>query len=759
MVSETTKRSQDDWVQQTATMAELCGYRPIPYYKSIGKPSPYAAGQRYTADDPKWATADFVAIALDNVVLVDWDAYKDQVISIAELAVKLGISEVELRGAEVQNDPKKDSKHFFFRLPDGFDSSQIMDSNNGNFIRGIDFKTGNQLAYLKPHKELRNDMLPFTNSLPLVPDIVINEILKRKESNVVPIGEVRQCINEDVQAAKWLDEDCLTLANLSENRNTTLNDMVLKHGKRAAGGLLDIETVKQKLMAAYLASGKDKSTFNATWRSAIRKAQIEPVNTLGNLPNPSKVFGNSIIPSDNEDYISLHDALIPLCKAKTYGSLSEVEPAVVQIFNRNHSVLMNGGKTVIAERKPDHKGNIGYEFASVPQVKEFLRNLNITYMDGDKPKQSNCLNMWLRSFERRTYQGLVFDPSGKTKDNFLNLWDGFGIEPVPGDDQLDLIMWHLRNIICSGNEEHFYYLLAWLAQIIQQPDKKTGVALVLRSDARGTGKSTISKIMEQILKHHAFRIQDGKHLLGAFNAHLANKLFITIEEAFWAGNPKDAGKLKTMVTESTMVMEGKGRDAISIDSHHRFLMCTNDAWVVPASESERRWFVLDVSEEKKQNKDYFNDLYRDIEDERCIGQFFNFLLNYDISSFDLRKAPSTEAMQEQIMLSLPSEANWLMAVLDDGYVCDGTLTFHLDEPQNVPKRAFRDSYLSYCKENQTPSYDVKKDAVLGKYLKTVLKLTDGPRCNFPQLNARLTTIQTKSLVEMQILFEEHYKYR
>lgn len=166
--------------------------------------------------------------------------------------------------------------------------------------------------------------------------------------------------------------------------------------------------------------------------------------------------------------------------------------------------------------------------------------------------------------------------------------------------------------------------------------------MVLKSEARGTGKSTVSLLIEKLLGQHAIRIQDGKHLLGAFNNHLANKLFVTIEEDFWSVSSKDA---------------------VEVDSYHRFMMCTNNDWAVPQTRDERRFFVLEVSEEKMQDKDYFSNLYKANNSEQAIGQLFNFLTNYNIDSYSLNKAPKTAEIDQQILESLSSEAECFLTFL------------------------------------------------------------------------------------------------
>ncbi|MCG9632269.1 DUF5906 domain-containing protein [Vibrio sp. Isolate30] len=452
-----------------------------------------------------------------------------------------------------------------------------------------------------------------------------------------------------------------------------------------------------------------------------------------------------------------YDVLIDLCRKATDEELDEHREQIVNTFNASHSVVKHGSKTLVCEKSTDYKGNVSYEFTQEHQKRGFYANLNFTYMAEDKIKKANCFDLWMKDIDRKTYHGVVFDPSNRAGGRFLNMWSGFAVDAVEGDDKLDRIMWHLLHIICNGDNEHFKYLLAWMAHIVQKPEKKSGVCVVLKSEARGTGKSTVSILLEKLLGQHAMRVQDGKHLLGAFNSHLANKLFVTIEEAFWSGSAKDAGKLRTLITESTVTIEAKGKDAIEVDSYHRFMMCTNNDWAVPQTQDERRFFVLEVSEEKKQDKQYFSELYQDIESGEVMGQLFNFLKTYDIEPYNLSKAPKTDATQQQIMESLPSEAVWLKSVLDEGSLVDGNVCHDLDSVKVIPKKSFFNSYTEYCDRMSLQSYDRCNDIKLGTYLKRVVGLLDGGKKSIN--GERPNCYRTKPLEEMERLFNEHYEYK
>ncbi|PMP04567.1 hypothetical protein BCS95_05470 [Vibrio breoganii] len=461
----------------------------------------------------------------------------------------------------------------------------------------------------------------------------------------------------------------------------------------------------------------------------------------------------------NEESPVAYDSLLNLCRTSTDDHLDDNRDTIVRLLNSTHSVVKHGSKTLICEQVKDHKGNVGFEFSSEPQKRAFYANLNISHMVEDKIKKANCFDLWMKDHDRNTYQGVVFDPSNRAGAHYLNMWSGFTAEAIEGDDRLDNIMWHLRNVVCNGDDDHFYYLLAWMAHTIQKPHEKTGVCVVLKSEARGTGKSTVSKLMEKMLGFNSMRVQDTKHLLGSFNSHLANKLFITVEESFWSGSNKDAGKFRTLITESTITIEAKGKDAVEVDSFHRFLLCTNNDWAVPQTRDERRFFVLEVSEEYAQNKEYFTKLHKDIDSPEAIGQLFNFLSNYDLTPYDLHKAPRTEAVQQQVMESLPNHANWFIGVLEEGSLGDGGITYQLDKANKIPKRTFFNSYIDYCDKMSAVGYDRLSETGLGTYLmKKLGVVSNGGRISISK-DDRPMGYMTKPLEEMEQIFKDYYEYR
>jgi hypothetical protein len=78
----------------------------------------------------------------------------------------------------------------------------------------------------------------------------------------------------------------------------------------------------------------------------------------------------------------------------------------------------------------------------------------------------------------------------------------------------------------------------------------------------------------------------------------------------------------------------------------KIFMASNSEFVVPAGHDARRYFVLDVSEKRKQDSTYFAGIVRELATGGRAA-LLNFLRNRDLSSFEIRKVPQTAALADQ----------------------------------------------------------------------------------------------------------------
>ncbi|MDH4557812.1 hypothetical protein E8F11_22010 [Pseudomonas sp. BN417] len=354
------------------------------------------------------------------------------------------------------------------------------------------------------------------------------------------------------------------------------------------------------------------------------------------------------------------------------------ERAAVAELNKEHALVVVGDKAMVLREDRNELG-VEVRYLSVAAFKLYYRNQKVAVTTENKDgstrvRSVSVADLWLDSVERRTYKGLTFAPVGNGANGYYNLWHGFAVEPLPGSQfrnamKCRKLLSHLKLNVCRGNKEQFRYLLAWAADMLQDPDKKKGVALVLRG-GKGVGKSMFAEALSALLGGHAIKVSQMKHLIGNFNRHLADKLLVVAEETFWAGNKADVGPLQDMITSSTMTVEAKGVDAIQMRSLSRIIMITNDDWAVPASKDERRYFVLDVSDKRQKDSAYFGAMSHQLydNDRHGLRALLSVLLNINLSKVDLRKVPETDGLRVQRTLSLDPHDQFILDALIDKHI-------------------------------------------------------------------------------------------
>jgi hypothetical protein len=322
------------------------------------------------------------------------------------------------------------------------------------------------------------------------------------------------------------------------------------------------------------------------------------------------------------------------------------------------------------------------------------------------PVYSSAGKWWLENPLRRQYDTLVFAP-GRDVPEAYNLWSGFACEAIPGSGH-EAFLSHLRDNVCSGNEDHYNYLVHWMARAVQNPGEPGQVAVIMRG-GRGAGKGTVAQIFGSLWGRHFLHISSAKHLVGQFNAHLRDCVVLFADEAFFAGDKQHESTLKTLVTEDMIIVEGKGIDAEQSPNFVHLIMASNEHWVVPAGADERRYYILDVGEGKKQDTAYFRALFRSM-DEGGREALLHFLMTLDISDFEVRHVPQTEALREQKMLSLNGEEQWWMERLMDGRITRGAPGWE----SSVQKDRLQADYLRYAEDQRL--FRRASPTVLGRFL-------------------------------------------
>jgi hypothetical protein len=343
-----------------------------------------------------------------------------------------------------------------------------------------------------------------------------------------------------------------------------------------------------------------------------------------------------------------------------------VDPTLRQL-NGRYAVISNfAGKCRIVERIEDP---VVKRSRITKQSFEDFRNayMNKLVQAGvdakGNPKFIPMGQWWLQHPQRRQYSTLLFAPGKESKDGY-NLWQGFAVCSKPGD--CSMFLDHLRRNICNGNSQHYEYLMSWMARAVQEPASPGEVGIALRG-AMGVGKSMLARMFGHLWGPHYMVVSNSSHLVGNFNAHLRDVCFLFADEAFFAGDKKHRSVLRSLITDQFITLEAKGVDVDMVPNYLHIMMASNDRHMLPAGEDERRWLVLDVHKGNHQDSRFFKAIVDQMESGGYEALLYT-LLTRDLTNFNVRDVPKTEALQEQKLLSLEPFEQWWYAKLCDGLV-------------------------------------------------------------------------------------------
>jgi len=260
------------------------------------------------------------------------------------------------------------------------------------------------------------------------------------------------------------------------------------------------------------------------------------------------------------------------------------------------------------------------------------------------------------------FDGVAFSPLPQPAST-INYW----VEPTakPRAGNCDILKAFLLNIICAGSQLIYFYLLQYLAHMLQRPEEKPGIIIVLLG-GQGTGKGTFFRILRAIWGRTALQVSDIQEVIGRFNAVLERNFIIFMDEAIFSHDKKALDQLKSLVTEPTCRIEQKYQPARTIDSYHRFFAASNHDHFAHVEQDDRRFVFLRVSDDAKGNHPFFSQLSKAIDDPVVIDALVYELMNLDITQFNVRQKPKTTEQVFQKLRSLEGFSRFWFEVLTSG---------------------------------------------------------------------------------------------
>jgi len=249
----------------------------------------------------------------------------------------------------------------------------------------------------------------------------------------------------------------------------------------------------------------------------------------------------------------------------------------------------------------------------------------------------------------------------------LNLWRPPKWQINDDLPEPKLFLRHLAYLL-NDNQGAIEHVLDFLAHLVQHPHERVSHALLITSEAKGIGKSTLGIIVRKLVGEQNSRVAQAKDLKSSFDGWLMGKLVVQVDEVYEAGNWDLANKLKPLITEPTVSANLKYGPQIEIENYARFLLFSNHTAPLSIEEGDRRYFVFN-SKAQPRDDGYYEELHHYIESNAGMNAIYTFLQRRDISGFNPHKRPPmTDAKQAIIETSGHPLRTYIIDAVGSGHL-------------------------------------------------------------------------------------------
>lgn len=286
-------------------------------------------------------------------------------------------------------------------------------------------------------------------------------------------------------------------------------------------------------------------------------------------------------------------------------------------------------------------------------------------------------------------------------NNVFNTFTGFKHKVLDKFDPAIIapVLNHIREVWCRNVQDQYDYIINLFAHIVQKPHIKADTAVIIKSSEQGAGKGIIVDFLgDKVIgsKYYYYTENVGK-LFDKFNSEQANKILTLVDETSASEkSTKDISEeLKAHITRKKLWVEHKGVNKIELNDYNNYIFATNRECPLYVDTHDRRFFILDADNKYCTDKDYFAKLAEAMTDE-CGQHFYTMLMKRDITTFNPRKRPQTEAKNKMIEDSLPLYMKFIVDYVRNNEF--ERLSVSSDDLYNVFK-----GWCSDCNIRNTPS--------------------------------------------------------
>lgn len=478
----------------------------------------------------------------------------------------------------------------------------------------------------------------------LLPEVVITLLASRKENDSKEESRNVETTKSEINLNRYEKELILRLAEEKQE-------------------LLDDYTEWFSLMAAFKNSGFDIDDFKRiSWQDEKTQREID-------------YKWKSITPRNNEaGFGSIIYKIAPL-----WGNLSwrydKIESIAIEeaikMFPQLHKVIIGKDVCVIDESMREKSTLRDYRNTyACYQDKQHRILFPVKREKRIEVQSEDAFPIWYKNAP--LLQGRVCEPSlpfGEIEidgEKLFNDWEESSAKKGKGTTE---IFWqHIRENVCNGDAACFEYLQHWIWDLIANPLHRNGIAVAI-SGNQGCGKSIVGNVLALCFHpKYVSTINNSCALMDKFDSGYKNSILCMLEESTFAGERKSGiwSKMKDIITSAQTTCERKGFDVERIKNKIHFLITSNDSFVVPKTQGDRRYFVVKCNDNQRCNTEFFAKMMEEMKNGGAAALIAEAKQHKEeCLSYNFLNIPETDIGTENAIDSAPLLLRFLVSKLDE----------------------------------------------------------------------------------------------
>lgn len=193
------------------------------------------------------------------------------------------------------------------------------------------------------------------------------------------------------------------------------------------------------------------------------------------------------------------------------------------------------------------------------------------------------------------------------------------------------ILTFLYEIICDNDSRLYVQLMTALAKMVQFPDSKTEMLIILYSALEGCGKTCFTDLLLAIFGIHSVDVSAGsiESLVNERRSHLIGKKLCIVNEVreMKSSFGQHHEAFKSFLTDKYLSARPLYANKITFRNVLEAVITTNNLATIPSGKGARRFQLFRLNDSRCQDKSYFGNLYMNsISKSEVIDAFYTYLM-------------------------------------------------------------------------------------------------------------------------------------